>query len=199
MISEKHHHDRLFFLRKIRNQLFQSLVCLFDQRQISRQRIGRSPFHGNIRCKIFMCILIRAVILHRHLKQKQRFICIFFLIRVDNLFHAGVVADILTDISTVPIVVNKLCMRKSQQRIYFIPLPARSQIRMHAVSFISQFLQIRRQRRNTVMNILLIGNAALRQKGHRIPCEKFKLRICRIAAADRYIQIPGNGIVSLGK
>ena len=140
-------------------------------------------------------IRIATVVLHCHIKDKCRLSVFFVLIGIDNMLHICIIADIFTHISLIRVIINKIQMFKPNQRIYFLPVPSGSVVRMLRVSLISEACQIARQGWRILCNILLIRNTSARQKRHRIACQKLKLRVCRIAAAHRYLCITGDCII----
>ena len=67
---------------------------------------------------------------------------------------------------------------------------------MHGHRLITKTRQVRGQGRCLRLDILLIGNASLRQKGHGISGQVLKFRIGCIPAQNGHIQPAGNGVVS---
>ena len=97
MVPEEYDHGILIRLREIIDQTLQSVIRLFYQRQIHRQRFGINAVHGDIRGKIMEFLFVTAVILHGYVKDKQRLSLFFILIQFDDLGKAALVGDIVTD------------------------------------------------------------------------------------------------------
>ena len=194
MIAKENDNGILLLLFKIGNEFTKRRIAQAKKRKIVVQRLG-AAFHFNLRIEVIKAFRIGGMVLHGYVEQKQRVVALIF-IDFNDLFKIGLVAYIIADLSCIVKIREEIHFRKSHCGIDRIPVPAGGIVGMHGDRLIAQTRQVRGQRRRLSLDILLIGNAALRQKGHGISRQIFEFGVGRISAENGNVQPAGNGVFS---
>ena len=194
MVSEKDDDGILLLPLKIGDEFAQRLIAQAEERKIVVQRLGTS-LHLNLRVEVVKAFRVGRVVLHGNIEQKQRTVSLIF-INLNDFFKIGLIAHIIADLVRVFKIRKEVHFRESHRRIDRIPVPAGGVVGMHGNRLITQGRKMRSQGRRGFVDVLLIGNAALRQECHGISRQVFEFGIGRIPAEHGNVQPAGDGIFS---
>lgn len=94
MVAEHNENGRLSLCREVVDQLFEGLIGLIGERQILLCLGVRTRLVGELHFGGVILNRVAAVVLNRHIEQKQRCAFVLMLKLPNNLLEIGIVADV---------------------------------------------------------------------------------------------------------
>ena len=111
---------------------------------------------------------VAAVVLDGDVKEEQPLFRVLVLKLIDDLTKGGLVADIAVLLGDRHVhVLHTLKLVEAEQRVGLVALPGSALAGVEGQGTVAVFPEQRGQRSRRLQNVLLIGDAARRQKGRR--------------------------------
>ncbi len=130
------------------------------------------------------------MVLHGDVEDKERFARLLLLVKTDQILIVGPVRDVIAHKGRVGKVPLKEDAVEAEVPIDRRPVPPGGEVGVHEHGLIPQRLHLGAQIGHPRRHVHLEGHGAVRQEGHGVPCEEFKLGIGRGAPEHRGVGRP---------
>ena len=196
MVSEHQDDGRLLLLAEVVHQQPEGLVSLVGEGQVLLGHRVLARLVGELHLGRVILHRVAAVVLDGDVKEEQPLLRVLVLKLIDDLTKGRLVADIAVLLGDRHVhVLHTLKLVEAEQRVGLVALPGSALAGVEGQGTVAVFPEQRGQRSRRLQNVLLIGDAARRQKGHRVAGQKLKLTGAGARAEHRGVGMAKDEVV----